>query len=41
MDVEIQFSFLKFFNTLKNVHKSMSPDQYDKDWLRKGAPKET
>jgi hypothetical protein len=41
MDVEVKFSFLKFFNYTKNVGRALLPDQYDQNWLRTGADKQT
>ena len=41
MDVEVKFSFLKFFNHIKSVGKALQPDQYDQNWIRKGADKGT
>ena len=37
MDVKIDFSFLKFFNILKGVHKAEAEDNYTTAWLKKEA----
>jgi hypothetical protein len=39
MDQEVKFSFLKLFNSIKNVSKALPPDHYDQNWLKKGASK--
>ena len=41
MDVLINFSFLKFFNSIKNVGKALPDTQFDQTWLRTKAPKPT
>ena len=41
MDVKIDFSFLKFFNILKGVHKAQAEDDIDPDWFEKRADKKT
>lgn len=39
-DVPIKFSFLKFYNFIKHVHRELPSDEFDKTWLAKDAPKE-
>ena len=41
MEQEVKFSFLKLFNSIKNVSKPVPTDQCDPNWLRKSASKET
>lgn len=41
MDVLVNFSFLKFFNTIKHVGKSLPDTEFDSNWLRTKAPKPT
>jgi hypothetical protein len=40
-DVKVQFSFLKLFNTIKGVNKSVPADAHDPTWLEKKADKVT
>jgi hypothetical protein len=37
-DTKFDFSFLKFFNILKGVHKEEKPDNIEEDWIDKRAP---
>ena len=33
MDVKVEFSFLKLYNSLKGVGKPEKEDNYDAEWL--------
>jgi hypothetical protein len=37
-DTKFDFSFLKFFNILKGVHKAEKEDNIEPDWIDNRAP---
>ena len=40
MDVEVKFSFLKFYNFIKHVHKALPDTDYEITWFKRKSPKE-